>query len=1155
MVRHTSISDHRLGIFEFRKLPSIPNGIPTMLPEAIRACYDRYKAYESAILGWVVSVSNTCGYVKVPKPGKRLSITFGSTPHATPESKNYIVPRDEILPRVEQIVNCTKPQVQVPPYIINYLRKSIADRERCNSWFQDHYAGDVSIGGVGESTDNHIHFTELLKSMLSMLDMIAVEPSNLSQAGGLPRSKSLSDLRRESNEKPRYMDLRISGHVEDLVTTEEEASDSSDGSTTAVSEDKPVLQTAIDKCPVAESTEHADDTFTIYDLVQKLRHIRDYVEDVWTDYRERHISLIHATLVTNAAIDCVQDLEFNLGTTLPKSADWGDLVNLYFPEVTAHWQKDQSTLSSENIKDMDMVLLAPTMQLKLFLDVFEDDGNWSMAWLQTWLPEINKIYDYRLDNSKLSWHERLNRTIVFLDSIMPDLVLYIKPGDMSTKDRVITGFKDLLGSNPEHLLELTNADFDIYVETRRLRLWVVFAFAVLCDTHLVLGDDISRPFKDIRQHLERARTENRDYVENTENVLMDGMRRELNEHAIRSRDETVTEDIMMRIRKSPVLEPCRFPLHAQKPFFLFSHHPLLCGSEAISFGLSWQRHAMHIADMWWHTSAALHLYSALKQEGCLPMPLPFLDGLQALYGIEKVFLGNPPTGLQAYKNQYLLILGCSIQYFAANKRKGAHTQSAKSENKRIRDLRNMCPLVQFLEKDYNSSKDKRLPQLTKLKEMVQHYHSSRRQGTSQVKPQPQCDDVVSEPIHFLTALSEWLEEEQPRLDFDYYRAHNICWRLLRRIETSPRVQKKFRETYHSTASTVDQDLKHLPLFIFSQQLDDPKGQWMQSVGETVTKFFLEIPAETLEPISIPQDLEDPTAIRFAKGYRMSENIYHPEKNKKCYHVGVCALQAVHWRLQTGLDPWEEGDADGAWWQGLRADLTEEKRAKATATRHETHAPAIHAITAEEILRLISPEGLGILEMVTHFKDRLCKTQLKDFSTLLYSVAEYNHDTKIFTPLSTHEKSGSITKRNGTPTQAPLSPFTITAADVLAVIPPEGLGIMELVTHFRDRLYESQIPQFNTLLQSITHYNRDTKRFTFLLTEANAALIVKQKPRSPLTVTAAEIQAVIPPAGLGIFDLVRHFSDRLQGDQMRDFDRLLMSVAEYDEDTELYMRLN
>ncbi|KAL8979583.1 MAG: hypothetical protein Q9205_005121 [Flavoplaca limonia] len=231
-------------------------------------------------------------------------------------------------------------------------------------------------------------------------------------------------------------------------------------------------------------------------------------------------------------------------------------------------------------------------------------------------------------------------------------------------------------------------------------------------------------------------------------------------------------------------------------------------------------------------------------------------------------------------------------------------------------------------------------------------------------------------------------------------------------------------------------------------------------------------------------MDDPMDVRYAEGYKMSEDIHHPEKNGNCCHIGVCKLQDVHWRLQAGLDPWDQNDVEGTWWQGLRADLSEEDEAEATASHLAVSATAAaHTITVEEIVALIPPKGISILELVNHFKGLLRKTQLQEFSTMLKSVSRYYHDNNGWlTPLVMDKKKVDKVASHGetlaAAAPAPLSPFTITAEEVLAIIPPEeGLGIEEVISHFKDRLHKDQMKDFSTLIRSITVYDRDTKRLT------------------------------------------------------------------------------
>ncbi|KAL8775943.1 MAG: hypothetical protein Q9213_008430, partial [Squamulea squamosa] len=964
-----------------------------------------YKTYESVIMGWVVSVSHVCGYKKSFKPGN-------------PDAKKYIIPREQILPRIEQIVKSTKPEVQVPPYVMIYLKKSIADRERCSSWFQEYYAGDAS---VEDDTDAHIHFTEMLRSMLSMLKTVASKTSGDSQTLGSTRGRPIVRTRNSIHARPRYSEL----HVEDLET-EEEGFGSSDGSSTAVSDDIPDILAGLGGVYEAESTE-TDRLLAMHELLRKLKTIRIYVGTIWSRYRVQQISLIHATIVTNSAIDCVQSLEDKFSTAFPESPVWGDLIYLLFPEVVAHWQKDFSTLSPENIENMDDIFLAPTALLRTFLDVFDRIDE---EWVKTWLPDVNKVYNPRLDVSKLSCHDKVTRNIILLDSMIPEQALHANVEMLSSHNRITNGFKEML-------------------DTKEIRLMMAFSASILCDIHLILGDDVLRPFKDLKLQVERARKEDNGYVQNTDNALMDENRHKLNRNIMKLNDMLVTEDVMMKIRnmafkRVPTYE---YVAHAQKPFFLLSHDPLMCGAEATSIRLRWQHNSILVADTWQHTSAMLHLYSALKAE-------------TSLYGVERVFFGSPPTGPQAYKNHYLLILGFSIKWFAANKRKCARTRSKISESKRVRDLRDMRPLLQLLEKEHSWRECSPSPQLADLMEVVQQYHTARHDKKSLTKIHTRRDSVFLDPMVFLSTLSEWLEEEQPRLDFDYYRAHNVCWRLLRRIEASPKIRKKFRKEYGLDVDfEVDQCLKYIPLFIFNRHLEDPNGKWMQSVGETVAKFFRGEPPRNLLPIPPPEHLDDPLDIRYAKGYRMSGDVYHPEKDGKCCHVGVCELQVVHWRLQAGLSPWEEGDEDGSWWKGLRADLRDDETKDDRSHREAPDSKSLtHSVSLEHPVANSHP--LAVIST----------------SLALSSPPLPPHITR--PPTSTVASGSPLIEAPATITTAEASPpFNIIAEEILAIMPPNGISLMELVTHFSQRIHKDELKDFRKLLTSVSKYDPESKWFT------------------------------------------------------------------------------
>ncbi|KAL8804889.1 MAG: hypothetical protein Q9182_002291 [Xanthomendoza sp. 2 TL-2023] len=870
-----------------------------MLPEAIATCYVRYKEYESAILSWVVSVSNACGFKKTSK-GSDNEPNIRKVSEVTGEARKYKIPRAEILPRVEEIVNCKKPKVQVPKYITDYLKKAIADREKCSAWFQEYYAGDTS---VAESTETHVHFTELLKTMLLMLRSIAKEPLDSSLSRCHTVSNGIIPLAKVVKAKPKFSCL----HADDLETEKKGSGISEESSSTAAPMDMPEPSTKFEEIYEAETT-GADRTLAIHGVLGRLGSMRRHIEKTWLKYREQRISLINAYTVTNAALGMAQDLDEQFTTDFPEDPPWEDLREVLFPEVTAQWQKDASAWSSEDIEKMDTIFQLPTAFLKIFRDVHAEwnaHDEWDCP--KTWLPEVNDVYDPRQDVSKAAPLEKLKRSGILLDSMLPELALEAEFGVFRTHDKITAGFQEM-------------------IKTRQVRLWVAFAFQILCDIHLTLGADVWRPFEDLRLLVERVRRENEVYVKGTDNALMNERVLEEQQSAIATYDIRITEDRMLRIRKSwfKIQPGYEYVAENQKPFFLLSHHPLLSGSMAAILALSWHHRSIEYADVWLHVTAVLHLYSALKQEHCLSAPIPPLQELEDMYQLEKVFFGGRPMGALAYRNHYLLAKGYSIQWFAKNKRKAAHPLSHLSRVKRPRDLGDLRPLPRMLQK-LNPWGFDPTPPLSEVEKLVGEWYAT-RYGRKPSKAGSPHDDIFPDPVTFLTALSEYIAEEQPRLDFEYFRALDLCWRLLRRVEASPKIRTPFRKDYldKNSKETTTPNLNFLPSFIFQRNLQDPQGQWLQTVGETVNTFFRE---EQTKPPPAPVEItRNPhTTIRYAPGYKMGGDVFHPEHDGKCCHVGVCELQVVHWRLQAGLDPWEhESDADGEWWKGLRADLTAEE---------------------------------------------------------------------------------------------------------------------------------------------------------------------------------------------------------------------------------------
>ncbi|KAL8705398.1 MAG: hypothetical protein Q9201_001470 [Fulgogasparrea decipioides] len=898
----------------------------TILPGAITTAYARYKAYESSVLSWIVTASNECGYRKPPQvvcpikadgnpgtilPEKGDSENYNNVHHASattakPVKKpvKYAVTREEMVERVELIVGREGRKAIVPDFVVRYLRRSIADREKCSAWFNEHMAGDSL---VEQSTSGHIHFTEILKSIQSRLEPY-VGSREASPPKRTRKKRAQVDLGKGTESKPGFANLHVTDLGEDDSDELLSVDDLSNHKLPEVYQ-QPDIQEVYE----AEST-NEDVLVAISGILGKLKSVRKHIKSVWREYRKQQISLIQATVVTNTAIDYARILEDDFIAEFSNSPAWGEgLVETLFPRETSLWKKNLSTFTLDDSQDIDRLYQLPTTFLKTFLDTCEKRALFPA--IKDWIPQINRVYDPRQDISNSDYLGKLNRNKILLDSIIPELAMQAKSEIFSSSDQVTAAFRETL-------------------ETKNVRLLAAFAIQVLLDMNIVLGNDFSRPFCDVRIQANRYRQEIDDYIKKSDNPILDreiaqGVTvREFLDKPLTFTDGPAIRDEMMVFRRKlfEKIDGFDYVVRAQKPYFLLTHHPLLSGSLTISTCTWKQEMGSNTADQTRYATAVLHLHSALRQEQCLSAPQRYLQSLEKVYGPERIFLGRPPTNPNAYLNHYLVVLGVSIKTFAANnnrRKEGKRIMNAATS--RPRDLREMPPLLQLLEKQFKWGCERYEPKLPEIMALLAARDPSAR------KQPPQ--EFGADPIGALTAYGNCIKDEQYWLDFNFYQAHHVCWKLLRRVEASPAIQKKFRRLYDVTDKNVDENLHYVTLFIFEQYLHDSSDRtFMKSVAETVEKFFREFPPEQLKNWQDQEmTLDDPTDIAYATEWEIPEP-WHPTRNRRCYHVGLCELQIIEWRQQAGLAITRKSDDRASEDPPMSAKKTRKRKSKARRSR-------------------------------------------------------------------------------------------------------------------------------------------------------------------------------------------------------------------------------
>ncbi|KAI4193231.1 MAG: hypothetical protein LQ350_008417, partial [Teloschistes chrysophthalmus] len=723
-----------------------------LLPEDIATAYVRYKNSDALVFSWIAETSKTYGYRAAPTHGP-IQDADNEKNHG---SARHAMPTFELSDRVEFIIGRgTKKPPQVPPHIPQLLKCSIADRAKCSKWYRRNRPA------AALSTDHHIHFTGFLTQVLAKLEPYA---SSLTTAKG----KSAGADADESIAVPA---LRFS--VLNVAYPRGDKGESLDkGDVFAPQPPKSHTPTQPEKIYEVESTT-TDMVLAMSYLLDRLQEIRQHNKTTWSSYRSGQISLIHATVLANAAIDLARTMEDEFVAEFPDGPVWEDIFETLFPDETSIWTRHLSSFTQRNAEDLDRTFQLPTNMLKSFRDAYNKAG--IVGALKIYVPQINRLYDPRKHH--MNHLDAFDRQKILLENVMVELGMQASWKICFTcGDRVIAAFETLL-------------DF------QKVTLWTTFSIQLLCDIHVVLGDEFSKPFIDVKRVVAFDKQQFITYVKASDNSLLQlmktgGTRRAYEEKPINSTSLPTIKDEMMiwRSKISQRTKGFEYVAKASQPFFLFRHHPMFAGSLAIAQCLWTKDWAAELADGNRYVTAALHLYNALRQEGCVSEARDYIEHMEKVYGVEKIFLGQPPSSAQAYKNHYNIMLGVSPVTFAANNNRVKKGQLIITPgNNRIRDLRKLAPFLQLLRGQFQFSShvpDMKLTDVNFFRHIPELMQAQSENGV--------------DPIKLLTAYGNCLKEEQHRLEFNYSQVYHVCWKLLRHIEASPLVQKAFRRAWNVT---------------------------------------------------------------------------------------------------------------------------------------------------------------------------------------------------------------------------------------------------------------------------------------------------------------------------------------------------------------------
>jgi hypothetical protein len=768
----------------------------TTLPEFLFHSYKRYKVETNRVAAWLAETAQTCGYTLEGQPaiarpsGGRLK---GKARKEARQAKTVgpaaglrLTISANSLPAMAQSIANQTPPIRVPAFILGLLNSAITLRKRCAGWFQTKTARKDLLH---ERLDGHAHFISVLEQVRQIL-----EPSSAPDTAESAREGTQHENTAQTG--PAAEPTSAQTNPYDLLYLDDDASESVQTSEIPV----PVLNAArVQTTPSPERkvtyeldnpTSNEETYFALFCFFDDLNQLRDFLHELWSDYKAGKVDLITVSVTTNTAIDLVRRAEKEFVTAFPRLDTYDKISEVFY--MLMCWIRGEDPEVREQPDDIvnfamldvaDWLCLPVYGLLDSFCDVIQ------AGHLPVMKPGHFGIYDPSTDRSKLTVRQRMREDQIILCEALPEFIASnTVKSEVPIEDEFSIGLRSMFA-------------------TKKVTLWVTFAAQIFLDIHHTLRVDTVRGLSQLRTSGANATSTLDKYFATSQTFQnWPAENEKLVKNVKRFADFWIIQDTLgtakrRMYRSSPLPPP-------DEPYALFRRHPLICGIIQFKLHLFLQQAGITLTTAWGSILYVAHLYHACRQGGYLEEVWPDMELIMDIHTRERIFAGRVPETAAESLKCMTLMLGASATNFA----RGARAQGDRVRQSRAgpKGLTSNSPVMDLFRKEYLEKGDLTLT-INAVEELL---HDRESTSTRAAAPQNQKLQQQWDKSHKMTifqllgTLSEALAAEAQMLRFDYFSFHLRCLRLLRALRTS--LDDKLREYF---GPAYIQDDTQLPIVV------------------------------------------------------------------------------------------------------------------------------------------------------------------------------------------------------------------------------------------------------------------------------------------------------------------------------------------------------
>ncbi len=711
--------------------------------------YKRYKTGTQKFTSWLVEAVRRCGenIVDVPNSTSKSrkkkgaeSSAKGSLPAG--ESK-YTIPIRDFTKLAEIVVNSKNPRILVPSNILGLLAEVISLRKEFSAWMS-HVA---SHDHLRAQNDSHRHFIKILnqvKTILHQKEDPVPTTANEDKKENLPGNKL--------------------ANIFEVLTLEEP---------------EPVAHAATPAVPPLQNTQNLElmyDMETLHDEVlissicyyQDLNATRDFIRNVWSDYREGLTALMTVSLLTNTAIEQIQR---NTEDHLLMIKRWPDAPE----EKNFIWWFYCHICEGDPLKreqpddDINVELYDEAQLVCLPVQYFLQDWLASLNPRQLVFMKCSKL-DVNRERSSMQPREKLGEDELFLNAMASQFHNAAK----------------LQLEFPPAIDEISRAFRKVETDGT-IPLWLVFAMQIVVDIRGVLREDVSRGFeticatgsrvtvtiqryfrysREIKGRKEKWHADNDSQILKVIGFIAEWIKQDKVSKAVRKHSKHWPEDMGFEV----------------PPFFLLKNHPLLCG--LIDYWLNYmvREFGISLTNAYDTILSTAHLYNATRQSNLLLTEWPDMEYLISVNTPQRLFIGGVPTTPEDFFKRFHIALGASARNFARNRRNIKSQESANDGGSRR--IRKEYPIHQIFRGRYCALEPRSNLAIDKIDAVVA-FEAAKSPGRDY--PVAYCNQWVRNrkltSVQLLGILRYSLEGEELHMYFDYISMHMRCVTLMTKLRS------------------------------------------------------------------------------------------------------------------------------------------------------------------------------------------------------------------------------------------------------------------------------------------------------------------------------------------------------------------------------------